>query len=114
MSTNPAPRPTPRDEVFDQLMDQGWCILRRLIPAVTMDALAADLRRRFDATPFCTGDFYGAHTKRFGSLLKRSPHAETLVQCPEILATVEQVLKPWCDTVQLNLAQAIAIHPGAP
>lgn len=114
MSTNPAQRPTARDEAFDQLMDQGWCILRQLIPAVTMDALAADLRRRFDVTPFCTGDFYGAHTKRFGSLLKRSPHAETLVQSPEILASVEQVLKPWCDTVQLNLVQAIAIHPGAP
>lgn len=114
MSTNPAHLPTARNEAFDQLMDQGWCILRQLIPAVTMNALAADLRRRFDATPFCTGDFYGAHTKRFGSLLKRSPHAETLVQCPEILAAVAQVLKPWCDTVQLNLAQAIAVHPGAP
>ena len=114
MSTNPGQQPTARDEAIDQLLDQGWCILRQLIPVETMDALAADLRRGFDATPFCTGDFYGAHTKRFGSLLKRSPHAETLVQCPEILATVEQILKPWCDTVQLNLAQAIAIHPGAP
>jgi len=65
-------------------------------------------------TPFCSGAFYGERTKRFGSLLKRSPHAATLVQCPEVLAIAEHVLKPWCDTVQLNLAQAIAIHPGAP
>ena len=114
MSTDRAHLSTARDEAIDQLMNQGWCIMRQLIPAATMDALAVDLRRGFDATPFCIGDFYGAYTKRFGSLLKRSPHAETLVQCPEILATVEQVLKPWCDTLQLNLTQAIAIHPGAP
>lgn len=114
MITNPVHLPTAREEAFDQLINEGWCILRQLMSVETMDALAVDIRRGFDATPFCIGDFYGAHTKRFGSLLKRSPHAETLVQCPEILATVEQTLKPWCDTVQLNLAQAIAIHPGAP
>ena len=26
---------------------------------------------------------------------------------------VERVLRPWCDTIQLNVAQAIEIHPGA-
>ena len=97
-----------------ELHKDGWCILRDLIPAVVMDALAADMRWIFDSTPFCKGDFYGARTKRFGSLLNRSPHAATLIQAPQILALVEHVLKPWCDTVQLNLAQAIAIHPGAP
>lgn len=114
MNTNAAQQPTERDEAVEQLMRQGWCILRQLIPAETMEALAADLRRGFDVTPFCVGDFYGARTKRFGSLLKRSPHAATLVQCPQIVTIVEDVLKPWCDTIQLNLAQAIAIHPGAP
>lgn len=115
MRTNTAQQlTTPHDQAFDQLMDQGWCILRRLIPLQTMEALAADLRHGFEATPFCTGDFYGARTKRFGSLLKRSPYAATLIQCPEVLSIVENVLKPWCDTIQLNLAQAIAIHPGAP
>jgi ectoine hydroxylase-related dioxygenase (phytanoyl-CoA dioxygenase family) len=24
------------------------------------------------------------------------------------------VLSPWCDTIQLNLTQALALHPGAP
>jgi ectoine hydroxylase-related dioxygenase (phytanoyl-CoA dioxygenase family) len=114
MSASNALQPPAHHKAVDKLINEGWCILRQLIPAGTMKALAADLRRGFDATPFCVGDFYGGRTKRFGSLLKRSPHAATLVQCPEILATVETVLKPWCDTIQLNLAQAIAIHPGAP
>lgn len=101
-------------EALDQLTRHGWCILRHLIGRDTITALAADLRRVFDETPFCSGDFYGARTKRFGSLLRRTPLAATLIQHPQILALVENVLLPWCDTIQLNLAQAIAIHPGAP
>lgn len=101
-------------ESIGLLMRHGWCIARDLIERGTMDALTGDLRQIFDATPFCSGDFYGARTKRFGSLLRRTPHAAALIQHPQILAMVESVLTPWCDTIQLNLAQAIAIHPGAP
>lgn len=103
-----------RDEVTGQLMDQGWSIVRGAIAFEDIERLAADLRPIFDATPFCTGDFYGAHTKRFGSLLRRSPHAAKLIQCPDMVAVAERILLPWCNTIQLNLAQAIAIHPGAP
>jgi hypothetical protein len=97
-----------------QLQEDGWCILSRSMPTTIMDALACDLRPIFDATPFCTGDFYGGRTKRFGSLLRRSPLAATLIQCKQILELVDATLLPWCDTIQLNLAQAIALHPGAP
>ena len=99
---------------FFALEAQGWCIARDLMPQATMEKLAADLRRVFDRTPFCTGDFYGQRTKRFGRVLARSAHAAALIQCPAILALVERTLLPWCDTIQLNLAQAIALHPGAP
>lgn len=102
------------EEAIAQLHRHGWCILRRAASAQTIAALAADLNPIFDATPFCEGDFYGARTKRFGSLLKRSDNAAALIQAPEILTAVDAILKPWCDTVQLNLAQAIAVHPGAP
>ncbi|HEX8300023.1 phytanoyl-CoA dioxygenase family protein [Sphingomonas sp.] len=101
-------------ESFDHLTQHGWCVARDLVKPDTVAALAADLRRIFDRTPFCSGDFYGARTKRFGSLLRRSPYAASLVRQPQILAMAESVLTPWCDTIQLNLAQAIAIHPGAP
>jgi ectoine hydroxylase-related dioxygenase (phytanoyl-CoA dioxygenase family) len=101
-------------DVAAALRLNGWTILHDVLPRVVIEALAGDLRPIFDRTPFCSGDFYGNHTKRFGSLLRRSGHAASLVQCPEVLAAVEEVLSPWCDTIQLNLAQAIAIHPGAP
>jgi N-acyl-L-homoserine lactone synthetase/ectoine hydroxylase-related dioxygenase (phytanoyl-CoA dioxygenase family) len=108
------PQHAPARGIADKLMNEGWCILPGLIAPETIAALRADLQPIFDATPFCAGDFYGERTKRFGSLLKRSPHAATLIRNPEIMGMVERVLLPWCDTIQLNLAQAIAIHPGAP
>lgn len=114
LATPPAIRPTDTSAGARQLREEGWCILRGLMRDTVMAAFTSDLRPVFEATPFCTGDFYGGRTKRFGSLLKRSPHAATMIQCPEILAIVEETLLPWCDTIQLNLAQAIALHPGAP
>jgi len=97
-----------------QLSAQGYCIVRGALPAGVIAALDQDLAEDFARTPFCEGGFYGATTKRFGRLLVRSPHAATLVRHPAILATVERVLSPWCDVVQLNVTQAIAVHPGAP
>lgn len=92
---------------------RGWCILPGLLPEQAR-ALSRDLEPIFAAKPFCQGDFYGTRTKRFGSLLRRSPHAAAFAQQETILDLCQSVLGPWCDTFQLNLMQAIAIHPGAP
>lgn len=96
------------------LRERGYCIIRGALPAATITALDQDLAEDFARTPFCEGAFYGTTTKRFGRLLIRSPHAATLVRHTRILATVETLLAPWCDRIQLNVTQAIAIHPGAP
>jgi ectoine hydroxylase-related dioxygenase (phytanoyl-CoA dioxygenase family) len=96
------------------LRRHGWCVMPGLLPPEDIAQLAADLDPIYQATPFCEGDFYGGRTKRFGSLLRRSPHAAALALQPRILALTADVLKPWCDTLQLNLMQAIELHPGAP
>jgi ectoine hydroxylase-related dioxygenase (phytanoyl-CoA dioxygenase family) len=72
------------------------------------------LAPRFARTPFCEGEFYGPFTKRFGSLLTRSHRAQELVCHPFILEIAQSVLGPHCDRIQLNLTQAVEIHPGAP
>ena len=95
-----------------QLLDQGYCVIPDALPAERIAALNADLDPVFTATPFGQGSFYGFRTKRFGSLLKRSRHAEALVMAPTIFNMVETVLGTACDRVQLNVAQAIEIHPG--
>lgn len=96
------------------LAAQGYCIVPDALPPAVVDALDDDLAEHFARTPFGQGAFYGTTTKRFGRLLVRSPHAATLVQHRLILGIVEQVLSPWCDRIQLNTTQAIAVHPGAP
>lgn len=96
------------------LLEQGWCIIPSLLPSCVLSALDADLERDFEETPFCRGGFYGPRTKRFGRLLARSPLAASLVQHPLVIAIVQEVLSPWCDCIQLNLTQALALHPGAP
>src|SRR3546814_17884737 len=65
----------------------------------------------FAATPFGQGRFYGYRTKRFGGLLERSAHAETLALEPTTLGAVQAILGSACDRIQLNVAQAIEIHP---
>lgn len=90
----------------------GYCILPDLVPHATIAALDADLTPAFTTTPFGEGDFYGRRTKRFGGLIKRSVHAQALALEPVILAAVRDILGAACERIQLNVAQAIAIHPG--
>jgi ectoine hydroxylase-related dioxygenase (phytanoyl-CoA dioxygenase family) len=99
------------DRLVAELEADGYSIVRnRQAPRVR--AVAAELGAVFDVTPFCEGPFYGRRTKRFGSLLKRSDHVAQLVLDDVILPAVERILAPGCDRIQLNLAQAIEIHPG--
>lgn len=95
-----------------RLQRDGYCIIPGLIPESSIAALDADLERYFAKTPMGHGDFYGFRTKRFGSLLRRSRWASDLVLQPLILSLARDILGKACDRVQLNVAQAIAIHPG--
>ena len=101
------------DRWSERLLVDGFCVIPELLPAEEVGALDAELAEDFDATPFCEGRFYGERTKRFGRLLARSPRVAAPVQHALVLGIVDRVLSPWCDTFQLNLTQAIAVHPGA-
>lgn len=96
-----------------ELLERGYCIIPNVMPRTKVAALSADLDERFGATPFCDGVFYGDRTKRFGGLLKRSEHAVDFVAHPFILDIVERVLGPFASNIQLNLTQALELHPGA-
>jgi ectoine hydroxylase-related dioxygenase (phytanoyl-CoA dioxygenase family) len=102
------------DRWSSTLLSDGYCIIPDLVEAHQIAALDEDLGPAFADTPFCRGGFYGERTKRFGRLLVRSPVAATLVQHELVLGIVRKVLSPWCDTIQLNLTQALALYPGAP
>lgn len=97
----------------EALHRDGYCVIRSAIAADIACQLDTELASTFASTPFCQGGFYGARTKRFGRLLSRSQLTEQLVRHPGILAIIEGALLPWCESVQINLTQAIALHPGA-
>lgn len=96
------------------LRREGWCIIPQALPSAAIAALDRDLDDTFQRTPFCQGGFYGETTKRFGRVIARSPHAPALAQHETILGIASSILSPFCDTIQINVAQAIAVHPGAP
>ena len=105
---------TGTDAQSGDLARDGYCVLRGALDRSTIAALANDLAPSFAATPMCQGVFYGNSTRRFGALLRRSPHAEALVRHAHVLAIAERMLLPWCERIALNLTQAVEIHPGAP
>ena len=112
----PAPALAPRsaDDWTGRLSSQGYCIIPGLLPQDEIAALNVALDPDFAQTPFSIGGFFGARTKRFGRLLVRAPAARRLAEHPTVLGVVENILGPSCDHIQLNLMQAIEIHPGEP
>jgi ectoine hydroxylase-related dioxygenase (phytanoyl-CoA dioxygenase family) len=97
----------------DRLLREGYIVIPDLIAPGAVEALNREFETAFEETPFCQGGFYGARTKRFGRLLARSERAQDHIMHPLVLGIAERILAPWCDTIQLNLTQAIALHPGA-
>lgn len=105
---------TPATEQHAALLaHNGWCVFGQAVDTKILASIEADLEPRFAATPLCKGPFYGERTRRFGSLLTRSPAIRHLVMHPLIIEIVEQMLLPWCERIALNLTQAIEINPGA-
>jgi hypothetical protein len=99
---------------LNELQTNGYCIVHKAVDETVIDALNSDLDPIFATAPFSDGDFYGRRTKRFGGLLKKSGQADALVRHPMVLDLANSILTPWCDRINLNLTQAVEIHPGAP
>jgi hypothetical protein len=98
--------------VLDLLRSNGYVIFDRLLPEETVDRICKELEPWFTATPRCQGNFYGWATTRFGSVLLKSTGSQALVLHPLMLSITDAVLGPHCDWYQLNLTQAVRLHPG--
>jgi ectoine hydroxylase-related dioxygenase (phytanoyl-CoA dioxygenase family) len=97
---------------LDLLRSQGYLVLRDLVGPNTIDSVCRELEPWIVATPHCQGDFYGWNTTRLGAVLLKSKASHALVAHPSILPIMDAVLGPHCDWYQLNLSQAVRIHPG--
>jgi ectoine hydroxylase-related dioxygenase (phytanoyl-CoA dioxygenase family) len=104
--------PEARPTTMDILRSQGYVILEDLVDPETIDNVCRELESWIVATPNCQGDFYGWNTTRLGAILLKSRTSHRLLVQELILAIMEEVLGPHCDWYQLNLSQAVRIHPG--
>lgn len=95
------------------LLADGFVIIPDLVAPALVATIDAELTPHFAVTPFCQGGFYGARTKRFGALLRRSAQAHALIAHPLVLRIAETVLGQYCDRIALSLAQAVELHPQA-
>jgi ectoine hydroxylase-related dioxygenase (phytanoyl-CoA dioxygenase family) len=114
MNAQPQDRvlPEARPTTMDILRSQGYVILEDLVDPETIDNVCRELESWIVATPNCQGDFYGWNTTRLGAVLLKSRTSHRLLVQELILAIMEEVLGPNCDWYQLNLSQAVRIHPG--
>ena len=96
----------------DELRSRGFTLIESLAPADMIDQLNAQLEPWFARTPRCEGDFYGWRTTRINAVLMKAPVSHALVLEPQILALMQALLGEHCDWYQVNLAQAIRVHPG--
>ena len=102
------------DPASRALAERGYAILRGAVSPTLIESINRELDDRMARTPFSVGAFHGHRTKRFHGLLKRSRGAHELILHDAVRAAVRTMLGPWCDFAQLNLSQALEIHPGAP
>jgi ectoine hydroxylase-related dioxygenase (phytanoyl-CoA dioxygenase family) len=98
--------------IVERLQAEGFCILRNFADPARMARLSEELDGNFARMAFSDGLFFGRKTKRLQGLLKRTSGAAELVMDRTILDLADAVLLPNCDRIQLNLTQAIEIHPG--
>lgn len=97
---------------LDLLRSQGYLIFERLVAEETVDRVCMELEPWLAATPRCQGDFYGWTTTRLGSVLLKSQASHELALHPLMRSIMDEVLGPHCDWYQLNLTQAVRLHPG--
>ncbi len=101
-----------RDAIVKALDADGFAVVPGLASDREIASIAQDLEPWFAQTPRCEGDFYGWKTTRIGGLLDKARLVQDLVQHPLILSVVGALLGRACDFYQLNLTQAVRVHPG--
>jgi ectoine hydroxylase-related dioxygenase (phytanoyl-CoA dioxygenase family) len=109
---NALPQLTQPLSTLDTLRSQGYVILEDLADPATIDTVCRELEPWIVATPLAQGDVYGWNTTRLGAVLLKSRASHALVAHETILSIMDDVLGPNCDWYQLNLSQAVRIHPG--
>lgn len=103
----------PSAEVVAALRRDGAVVVNDLIDPAIADAVAAELRPKFDAAdPDSQSPFDGKKTRRYGAIMRAAPSAEALVDHDMVVAVADDILLPHAATYQVGSLTAIEIMPG--
>ena len=104
---------TPVSEVVAALRRDGAVVVTGLAEPELVDAVAAELRPKFDAAGLeAQSAFDGNKTRRYGAIMRGAPSAAALVDHDMLVAVADEILLPHCATYQVGSLTAIEILPG--
>ncbi|MBA2607834.1 MAG: phytanoyl-CoA dioxygenase family protein [Actinobacteria bacterium] len=101
------------EHVFAALQRDGAVIIDEVLDEPTLRGLRSELEPVLAKTAPGTEGFSGLNTRRFGSLIERTPSTRQLVMHPLILDVTNRLLSD-ATAIQLHLTQAICIGPNSP
>lgn len=101
-----------REQIAAILDEDGCVVIENLVEETVIDRVTNDLDVVFDKADFAHGVFVGYRTKRLGSILKKSGVSFHMLTSKSVLGAMGHLLLPNCERFQLNLSQAVAIHPN--
>lgn len=100
--------------ILEVLKQEGCVVIEGLLVPDEVDRYRKDLDPILAESLFGDGLFVGKRTKRLGGLFSKSKVAQRATLDPTILELVQGVLGENCERFQVNLTQAVEIHPGEP
>ncbi|MFT5259184.1 MAG: ectoine hydroxylase-related dioxygenase (phytanoyl-CoA dioxygenase family) [Saprospiraceae bacterium] len=104
---------TPIESIRAALRRDGAVVVSHLAEAELVDAVASELRPKFDEAALETKSaFDGSRTNRNNCVLRAAPSAAALVEHDMLIALANEVLLPHCATYQVGSMTAIEILPG--
>ena len=103
---------TPPETIHASLLEHGYVVVEDAAPETAAQA-REELAHHIEETPLGHDAFLGAHTRRVGGLLAKSPAAQALAVHTLVIDLCERVLLPYSANYQLNFSGVMHLEPGA-
>ena len=105
------PASTDSRDLGNALRQNGVVVLENIVAPEKMDMLLKELQTARGVFHGAVGSFAGHHTLRNAAKpLGESTVAQELAVHPLVLATVEEILRPWCKRINLGTCSMISVE----
>jgi ectoine hydroxylase-related dioxygenase (phytanoyl-CoA dioxygenase family) len=99
----------PYADHLQRINTDGFTVIERLIDASLVATIRRELSPWLQGARYGRNDFEGRRTERVYALLAKAPSVACLIEHPDVLRIVDQLLPPH---YLLSAALAINVHPG--